>query len=139
MLDGDGPDSRACLQIEDNLNYMQLRNNCSSDLTTAKIQWTGESGARNLLLGSVCLPFDQEGPPPTPEVRTLMAYAGKRKRDLLFVCDANAHHNVWGSTGINRRGELEVIDITVCTPRLAMSVKQWHVSNKPSLSDHRYM
>ncbi|KAK9731375.1 Endonuclease-reverse transcriptase [Popillia japonica] len=33
----------------------------------------------------------------------------------------------------------EVIDITVSTPRLAMWVKQWHVSDEPSLSDHRYV
>ncbi|KAK9719490.1 hypothetical protein QE152_g22660 [Popillia japonica] len=61
------------------------------------------SGARDLLLGSVYLPYDQEGPPPTMEVRALVAHAGGRKRDLLLGRDANAHHNVWGSTGINRR------------------------------------
>ncbi|KAK9717534.1 Endonuclease-reverse transcriptase [Popillia japonica] len=124
------------------------------------------SGAGDLVLGSAYLPFDQEGPPPTTEVRALVAYAGERRRELLLGCDANAHHSVWGSTGINRRGELltnflaenglttlnrgnkptfetasraEVIDITVSTPRLAMWVKQWHVSGEPSLSDHRYV
>ncbi|KAK9752427.1 hypothetical protein QE152_g4235 [Popillia japonica] len=33
----------------------------------------------------------------------------------------------------------EVIDITVSTPRLASWVKQWRVSDEPSLSDHRYV
>ncbi|GJQ79071.1 hypothetical protein Trydic_g5327 [Trypoxylus dichotomus] len=33
----------------------------------------------------------------------------------------------------------EVIDVTVCRPRFARWVKQWHVSDEPSLSDHRYI
>ncbi|KAK9721931.1 hypothetical protein QE152_g19959 [Popillia japonica] len=65
----------------------------SWDLTTAKIQWMDGSGAGDLVLGSAYLPFDQEGPPPTTEVRALVAYAGERKRDLLLGCDANAHHS----------------------------------------------
>ncbi|KAK9686849.1 hypothetical protein QE152_g36894 [Popillia japonica] len=64
------------------------------------------SGAGDLVLGSAYLPFDQEGPPPTTEP--------------TFETASRA----------------EVIDITVSTPRLAMWVKQWHVSDEPSLSDH---
>ncbi|GJQ85857.1 hypothetical protein Trydic_g15317 [Trypoxylus dichotomus] len=33
----------------------------------------------------------------------------------------------------------EVIDVTVCTLRFARWVKHWHVSDEPSLSDHRYI
>ncbi|KAK9695949.1 Endonuclease-reverse transcriptase [Popillia japonica] len=164
------------------------------------------SGIRDLALGAIYLPYDQEGPPPTPEfsnpkprkgppptpeVRALAAYAGEGKRDLLLGCDANALQGRGskdtnrrgelltnflvenslvtlnrGSKDTNRRGELltnflvenslvtlnrgnkptfvtanraEVVDITVSTPRLASWVKQWRVSDEPSLTDHRYV
>ncbi|GJQ68737.1 hypothetical protein Trydic_g17269 [Trypoxylus dichotomus] len=93
-----------------------------------------------------------------------MSHAEAHKLQLLLGCDASAHHTIWGSTGTNKRGEslithtnglvtlnrgnkptfvtvsrAEVIDVTVCTPRFARWVKQWHVSDEPSLSDHRYI
>ncbi|GJQ67895.1 hypothetical protein Trydic_g16655 [Trypoxylus dichotomus] len=140
--------------------------NPRSCLLRPDIQWTHNSETRNLLLGSAYLPYDQEGPPPTSEVKTLMSYSEAHKLQFLLGCDANAHHTIWGSTDTNKRGEslishfvtnglvtlnrgnkptfvtvsrAEVIDVTVCTPRFARWVKQWHVSDEPSLSDHRYI
>ncbi|GJQ68110.1 hypothetical protein Trydic_g16792 [Trypoxylus dichotomus] len=63
------------------------------------------SGTRYLLLGTAYLPYDQEDPPPTSEVKTLMSYAGVHKLQLLFGCDANTHHTIWGSRDTNKRGE----------------------------------
>ncbi|GJQ65599.1 hypothetical protein Trydic_g7696 [Trypoxylus dichotomus] len=125
-----------------------------------------QRGTRDLLLGSAYLPYDQEGQPPTSEMKPLMSYAEAHKLQFLLGCDANAHHTIWGSTGTNKRGEslishfvtnglvtlnrgnkptfvtvsrAEVIDVTVCTPRFARWVKQWHVSDEPSLFDHIYI
>ena len=81
-------------------------------------------------------------------------------------CDSNPHHAAWGSTNCNDRGESlheflnstnveilnrgnestfctvsrqEVIDITLGSYRLLESITGWEVSQKPSLSDHRYI
>ncbi|GJQ73756.1 hypothetical protein Trydic_g14088 [Trypoxylus dichotomus] len=74
-----------------------LRDHCSRDLTTVKIQWMHNSGTRDLLLGSAYLPYHQEGPPPTSEVKTLMSYAGAHKLQLLLGCDANARTALSGA------------------------------------------
>ena len=79
-------------------------------------------------------------------------------------CNSNAHHNVWGSTNCNRRGESlyefldttnleilnqgneptfcnvsrqEVTDITLGSYGLLESITGSEVSQDPSLSDHR--
>ncbi|XP_037930669.1 uncharacterized protein LOC119665518 [Teleopsis dalmanni] len=86
------------------------------------------------------------------------------KLPLILGCDSNAHKEVWGSTNANIRGEYllefitskkleicnvgntptfvtilrkEVLDITIGNIRGCELVKNWRVSNKPSMSDHR--
>ena len=82
---------------------------------------------------------------------------------LLIGCDANAHHQLWGSTDTNPRGQRlveylvtteldilnvgntptfrnavreEVLDITLCTINLTDRIANWWVPDEPSLSDH---
>ena len=81
-------------------------------------------------------------------------------------CDSNSHHTVWGSTGINKRGESlleyivsnnldvlnvgsvptfvtsnreEVIDITLASSDVRDQVTGWQVLDEVSFSDHRYI
>jgi hypothetical protein len=83
---------------------------------------------------------------------------------LIFGCDANAHHTSCGSTNINSRGESlfnyvvangldlknkgnsptfvtsnrqEVIDIKIATLYAGNFIKDWHVTEEVSHSDHR--
>jgi hypothetical protein len=85
---------------------------------------------------------------------------------VVVGCDSNAHHNAWGSTNCNSRGEslmeflnslnleilnrgseltfcsgsrLEVSDITLGTLKFLESITDWEVSSEPSLSDHRHI
>jgi len=85
---------------------------------------------------------------------------------LIIGCDANWHHTSWGSTHINNRGESlfnyimangldimnrgnrptfvtshrqEVIDITIATFHAGNFIKDWHVTEEVSCSDHRYI
>ncbi|XP_045466623.1 uncharacterized protein LOC123675318 [Harmonia axyridis] len=101
--------------------------------------------------------------PPPEEVQRLIERCRMEKKQLILGCDANAHHKVWGSTDINHRGEdlldflfssnieivnvgnsptfmnairREVIDLTLATPFIAGMVKNWGVSEEPSMSDH---
>ena len=77
--------------------------------------------------------------------------------------DAIAHDKLWGSSGINLRGSnlmdylisteldilnsgnkptffkarrAEVIEITLCTPILASKVRNWRMTDEPTISDH---
>jgi hypothetical protein len=84
---------------------------------------------------------------------------------LIIGRDANSHQTFWDSTNINNRGEplfnyimanglhimnkgnrptfvpcnwQEVIDITIDTFCTGNFIKNWHVSEEVSCSDHRY-
>ena len=85
---------------------------------------------------------------------------------LIIGCDANVHHTSWGSTDINNRGESlfnyitangldimnrgnrptfvtsnrqEIIYITTATIYASNYIKNWHVTEEVSCSDHRYI
>ncbi|XP_029157210.1 uncharacterized protein LOC114929713 [Nylanderia fulva] len=122
---------------------------------------TGES--LDVLLGSAYMPYDSENPPPQAEFRNVIDYAERCGLNLLLGCDANSHHVGWGSSDVNSRGESlhnfimstglillnrgteftfqdsrrQVIDIMLCTRRMAELVADWRISNEPSGSDHR--
>jgi hypothetical protein len=110
--------------------------------------------------------YDSEDQPPQEEIKKLVAYAKDKGLELLLGCKANSHHEVWGSTDINPRGESlldfimrtglqilnagkeptfldsrrqEVLDITICTRGLAGLVRDWRVASEPSGSDHRHI
>jgi hypothetical protein len=90
-------------------------------------------------------------------VGDIINYCHSRKKQLNIGCDANAHHILWGGTSINPRGESitkflvssnlnilnhgnkpEVIHLTLGTNKIGNLVNNWHASDEPSLSDHRY-
>jgi hypothetical protein len=99
-------------------------------------------------------------------MRDIIEHCQSRKRQLIIGRDANAHHILWGSTSTNPRGETlmeylvssnlnilncsneptfvvcnrkKVIDLTLGTNKIGDLVSNWHVSDEPSLSDHRYI
>lgn len=101
---------------------------------------------------------------PPHKLSEIVAYSVERKLQLIVGCDANAHHTVWGSSNNNTRGESllqfisseglvvanigneptfvtsarrEVLDLTLCTDIVSYNIKNWHVSEEPSCSDHR--
>uniref|UniRef100_A0A8D9A0P7 Endonuclease/exonuclease/phosphatase domain-containing protein n=1 Tax=Cacopsylla melanoneura TaxID=428564 RepID=A0A8D9A0P7_9HEMI len=104
--------------------------------------------------------------PPTLACNQLVELSELQRLNLLLGVDANAHHETWGSTDTNPRGECllnylvskglivlnegseptfltrsraEVLDLTVASPALSAQVVRWHVSEEPSHSDHRYI
>ena len=91
-----------------------------------------------------------------------MDYYKVRGLLLLLGCDANSHHELWGSMATNRKSEdlvdylittdldilnigkiptfqnsvrKEVIDITLSTVSIRDKVKKWRASDETSLSD----
>jgi hypothetical protein len=102
---------------------------------------------------------------PNPHIKLVMGYRAQGTY-LIIGCDANSHHNSWGSTNINKRGESlfnyimangldimnrgnrptfvttnrqEVIDNTIATIYAGNLIKVWYVTEEVTCSDHRYI
>jgi hypothetical protein len=136
------------------------------DLTAVQLRLKLMDGIyRDVIIGSAYMPYDSEDLPPQGEIKGLVAYAKDKGLERLLGCDANSHHEEWGSTDINPRGESlldfiirtrlhvlnrgkeptfldsrrqEVLDITICTRGLVGLMREWRVSSEPSGSDHRH-
>jgi len=139
---------------------------CSRDLTPVKITASSGGRLREIILGSAYLPYDDVVPPSPEELERLVTGCRAKGTHLIIGCDANSHHTSRGSTNINNRGESlfnyimangldimnrdnrptfvttnrqEVIDITTATFYAGNLIKDWHVSEEVSCSDHRYI
>ncbi len=129
-----------------------------------KIEESGD--LKNVVTCSAYFPSDSGTPPPPKEFKERVEYWAERELELLTGCDTNAHHTVRGSSDVNSMGEdlceylraqkllvlnkgkaptfftrvrEEVLDLTICSLGLQRLVWGWHVSDEPSLSDHRYI
>ena len=92
--------TRTCI-ITKGVDATRLPQLSSGDLTAAQLRLILEDGThRDVIIGS-----DSEDLPPQEEIKSLVAYAKDRALELLLGCDADSHHEVWGSTDINPRGE----------------------------------
>ncbi|XP_045460460.1 uncharacterized protein LOC123670918 [Harmonia axyridis] len=153
---------RALIILRRGLTCLPLTEFLTRDLAAALVEVRTENIKRQLVIASGYFPGDAISPPPE-EVQRLIEWCRMKKKQLILGCDANAHHKVWGSTDINHRGEdlldflfstnieivnvgnsptfmnairREVIDLTLATPFIAEMVKNWRVSEEPSMSDH---
>ena len=108
----------------------------------------------------------QEEPAPPETLKELVAFSDKEKIPLAIRTDANAHHTAWGSTNVNPRGleqlmycasanlyfcnvgnkptfrtktREEVLDLTLTNRNAWNCIRDWHVSDVPSFSDHMYI
>ncbi|XP_062712124.1 uncharacterized protein LOC134289731 [Aedes albopictus] len=134
------------------------------DVCAITIDVSVENLNRKYVYCSVYLPHDE--PSPTDAFKQVIAYCTSKGLPLIVGSDANAHHIIWGSSDINLRGSSlmeylsstdlallnignrpsfvvsareKVSDITLCSSRISHEVTNWHVSDKESLYDHRYI
>ncbi|XP_072392231.1 uncharacterized protein [Diabrotica undecimpunctata] len=157
---------RAALLLSHNIKYISVPEFTTADVVTAIVEMPTEVGKRQIIIASAYLPGDSENHPPPEEVQRLMGWCKSKNRQLIIGCDSNSHHTVWGSTGINSRGEhlldyisannldianrgnkptfinairKEVLDITLTSSFIANKIYNWHVSNEASMSDHQHI
>ena len=95
---------RACILASIDLGAQLLTNFCFRDLVAVQIL-DCRGPLKNLVVGSAYLPYDSPDPPPSRELEELVEFCQRKGWPLLVGCDANAHHILWGSTGVNPRGE----------------------------------
>lgn len=158
---------RAALMLNNNINFLPLTEFTTRDLSTAIIDIPTQGGESKAVIASAYFPPESQDLPST-DVKRLIEFCKKGNHQLIFGCDANAHHTVWGSSDIRTKGEYflefinthnleilnrgnkptyrheglnreEVIDITLCSQFMSSKIKNWHVSDDVSLSDHRYI
>lgn len=133
----------------------------TKDLTVIQCTSNTKNNKNSLLLAASYMAHEEDVPP--TEVVELASQATRRKAGLVIGSDTNAHNRIWGSRATNKRGELllsfiqstnlliankgseptfvspngeSIIDLTL-TDRV--EVKRWKLSDKASLSDHRYI
>ena len=131
-----------------------------------KIKTSSGRGPREIILGSAYLPYDDVELPPLGELERLVMGCRAEGTHPIIGCDANSHHTSWGNTNINNRGEplfnhimangldimnrgniptfvtpnkQEVTNITIATFHAGNHIKDWHVTEEVSCSDHRYI
>jgi len=96
---------RTCIAIK-GLNAVFMPQLSSGDITVIQLRLNLTEGRhRDVLVGSVYMPYDAKDLPPPKEVKELVTHAQRGGLDVLLGCDANSHHLGWGSTDINPRGE----------------------------------
>jgi len=95
------PLPRTCIMVRKCINYTILSEFLTRDCVPLIIQAIG--AAHTTVVASAYLAGD--GPCPPPEIVGLVNYCRREKLPLLIGCDANAHHEVWGSSDTNQRGE----------------------------------
>ena len=76
----------------------------SRDVTAVKITISVGGVNRDVVMGSVYLPYDAQEPPPSKELVNLVQFCATQKLLLIVGCDANSHHTCWGSSDTNSRG-----------------------------------
>ena len=125
----------------------------------------GDGRHQEIILASAYLP-GEDPVAPTDDVIGLIRHCKANNKKLVLGCDANAHHTAWGSSNVNTRGEslldfifsenleivnkgrtptfvtanrAEVLDVTLSTYSAFELIKDWRVSERASLSDHRHI
>jgi len=151
------PLPRTCIMVRKCINYTIL----SEFLTRDSVPIMMQAIAHTIVVAFAYLAGD--GPYPPPEIMRLVEHCQKEKLPLLIGFDANAHHEIWGSTDTNQRGEChfefilthnleignvgttptfvimvrdEVLDVNLLSRALKIHLRDWHVSAEESMSDH---
>jgi ribonuclease HI len=161
LCDDSNDRPRACILINNKIQFICLNNFSDGDLFAIKIKI---NDGTELVLASVYMPYCNEVMPPQKLLANLVSYCKIKNLQLIIGCDSNSHHTVWASSNTNKRGEhlldfvtsndlivlnegaeptyvnsvrSEIIDLTLCTQFIGTKVTNWHVSDKITLSDHR--
>lgn len=154
---------RAAIYCSKNITIQPLHHLSTKDLAAAMITVKKDGCDKNIVISSSYFPYDSVNDPPSQEFLVLTEYCKQNNLPMISGIDSNAHHLAWGSTNINMRGERlfefivtteltilnvgntptfinklrrEVLDITVCTHDIALSIKEWKVSDHILTSDH---
>ena len=152
---------RTCIVVSKNIHANPLSQFIDRDHVVIQTTW----GSKKIIFASVYMPYESMQPV-SDVLRNLVNYCNANKLPLVVSADTNAHHTHWGSHDTNSRGEelfeyiitfdlfvmnvgnkatfqnvkrKEVLDVTFVNKWALDLVKNWHVSDTESNSDHKYV
>lgn len=98
---------RAAIVIDKNIECITIQDFLTDDCVAVLTKITTGSTIQYLVIASIYFPGEENIP--NHNLNRLLEFC--KDKSLIIGCDANAHHNVWGSTDINERGSalLELI------------------------------
>ena len=148
---------RACILVKSGIKCWFLPNFSNRDVSTVLVR--GRKGEEIILCSVYMANEDGTLCPP----RLVQKLCEEDRKPVIIGGDANAHHEVWGSTDINSRGEnllefilsssfyvmnkgsnptfvtrsrREVLDITLANDTGKELLREWKVLDEASYSDH---
>lgn len=157
--------ARAALVLHPHIKYLPIPQLITADLVAVSMETNANGGIQEVVIASAYFPGEEDSAPPE-DVKKLVDYCKTNNKQFIVSCDANAHHEVWGSSDTNIRGEYlydfllinsinilnkgieptfvtanrqEVLDLTLSSQYACTIVRNWHVSSEASLSDHRHI
>lgn len=165
IFDKNSSRPRAAMLLSNKINFLNIPLFNRKDLVAVLVKLPTPGGFIEVIMASAYFPGEELDAPPI-DVIELVEYSKNHNLPVILGCDANAHHLVWGSSDINKRGESlleylttnnldilnrgnaptfenrirqEVLDITIASPSLTHYCANWHVSKEASLSDHKHI
>lgn len=156
---------RTAILVSRKIKFVPITEFITRDIVAIKMEVPTTRGKTEVCIASAYFPGDTDDIPPL-EVARFVDYCKKINSQFIIGCDANAHHTIWSSTDINKRGEdllsyissnnidicnrgysptfvnairQEVLDLTICSDLLSEKIVNWHVSDEESLSDHKHI
>lgn len=155
---------RTCIVTSKNVNAVLLPQYSDGDTTSILVQASHDGAIEEIIFTSIYMPYEERINVPQHTARDVFKHSADSGLPLIAGADCNAHHTLWGSSDINRRGEIlaeflasteleianigteptfinkirtEVLDVTLITQKFADRIKDWRVSLEETLSDHR--
>lgn len=100
---------RACLVFAEDVHYTPLSDYISQDLVAAIVELHSDGYQLKQVVCSGYHASSREDPVVPALLTKLIRFCKEERYQLIYGCDANAHNQLWGSKGVDRRGE-ELVD-----------------------------
>ena len=154
---------RACIYVTFDMACSLMPQFSNKDVVAVRVKNVRREGD-SFVFVSACMALEEPAPPVIR--KELLSFSDKDNIPTVIGTDANAHHTVWGSSNVNQRDmdaltycasanlhfcnmgnkptfrtrkREEVLDLTLINRNAGNCIRDWHVSNVPSFSDHMYI
>ncbi len=94
---------RSCIITSNDINTWPLTQFCDRDNVAIMVTSQGQGTNSRVILTSSYMSHDQPAPPKI--LQDLVSHSESNNIPVIVGADANAHHEYWGSSDTNNRGE----------------------------------
>ena len=154
---------RACIYVTSDMTCSLIPKFSSEDVVAGRVKNVRREGVSFVFVSAY---MTLEEPAPPGILKELLSFSDRDKIPTVIGTDANAHHTVWGSFNVSKKGmdllmfcasanlhfcnvgskptfrtrkREEMLDLTLINRNAENCISDWHVSDVPSFSDHMYI